>query len=278
MKIAFIGCGNMAQSLIGGLIANGTNSNDIIVADPQEASTAAAKNKWSVTVANDNRDAASKADVVVLAVKPQQMKNVLTDMAADLDQQLLVSIAAGILTRDILTWAHGPDKQPATDKQLAVVRCMPNTPALIQCGATGLYADSSATDAQRKTAENILAAVGITAWVENESQLDAITALSGSGPAYFFLMIEAMTDAAKELGLQHDLAVNFATQTALGAARMTAEGDNEPAQLRKNVTSPAGTTEAALKSFDNDNFRKIVLSAMQAADKRARELGSELGQ
>ena len=278
MKIAFIGCGNMAQSLIGGLIANGTNSNDIIVADPQEASTAAAKNKWSVTVANDNRDAASKADVVVLAVKPQQMKNVLTDMAADLDQQLLVSIAAGILTRDILTWAHGPDKQQATDKQLAVVRCMPNTPALIQCGATGLYADSSATDAQRKTAENILAAVGITAWVENESQLDAITALSGSGPAYFFLMIEAMTDAAKELGLQHDLAVNFATQTALGAARMTAEGDNEPAQLRKNVTSPAGTTEAALKSFDNDNFRKIVLSAMQAADKRARELGSELGQ
>ncbi len=278
MKIAFIGCGNMAQSLIGGLIANGTNSSDIIVADPQEASTAAAKNKWSVTVANDNRDAASKADVVVLAVKPQQMKNVLTDMAADLDQQLLVSIAAGILTRDILTWAHEPDKQQATDTQLAVVRCMPNTPALIQCGATGLYADSSATDAQRKTAENILAAVGITAWVENESQLDAITALSGSGPAYFFLMIEAMTDAAKELGLQHDLAVNFATQTALGAARMTAEGDNEPAQLRKNVTSPAGTTEAALKSFDNDNFRKIVLSAMQAADKRARELGSELGQ
>lgn len=278
MKIAFIGCGNMAQSLIGGLIANGTNSNDIIVADPQEASTAAAKDKWGVTVANDNLDAASKADVVVLAVKPQQMKNVLTDMASDLDQQLLVSIAAGILTRDILTWAHASSNQQASNKQLAVVRCMPNTPALIQCGATGLYADSSATDAQRKTAENILAAVGTTAWVEEEPQLDAITALSGSGPAYFFLMIEAMTDAAKELGLQHDLAVNFATQTALGAARMTAEGDIEPAQLRKNVTSPAGTTEAALKSFDNDNFRKIVLSAMQAADKRARELGSELGQ
>ena len=141
-----------------------------------------------------------------------------------------------------------------------------------------MFADSSVTDAQRSTAEGILNSVGITAWVTEESQLDAITALSGSGPAYFFLMIEAMTDAAKELGLDHDLAVSFATQTALGAARMTAEGNIEPAQLRKNVTSPAGTTEAALNSFNNDNFRSIVLSAMQAADKRAQELGDELGQ
>ena len=272
MKIAFIGCGNMAQSLIGGLIANGTEGQNIIVADPLPASTTQAAEKWNVTVADNNLDAAAKADVIVLAVKPQQMKNVLTDMASALDQQLLVSIAAGILTRDMLAWAN------ASNSKVAIVRCMPNTPALIQCGATGLYADSAVTDSQRKTAEVILGAVGATAWVERESQLDAITALSGSGPAYFFLMIEAMTDAAKELGLDHDLAVNFATQTALGAARMTAEGDTDPAQLRKNVTSPAGTTEAALKSFDNDNFRKIVLSAMQAADKRAHELGTELGQ
>jgi len=241
MKIAFIGCGNMAQ-----------------------------------TVAGNNNEAASQADVVVLAVKPQQMKNVLTDMQPQLQDQLLISIAAGILTRDMLTWARG--SSTADSKNIAIVRCMPNTPALIQNGATGMFADSSVTDAQRSTAEGILNSVGITAWVTEESQLDAITALSGSGPAYFFLMIEAMTDAAKELGLDHDLAVSFATQTALGAARMTAEGNIEPAQLRKNVTSPAGTTEAALNSFNNDNFRSIVLSAMQAADKRAQELGDELGQ
>ena len=218
MKIAFIGCGNMAQSLIGGLIANGSDGGDIIVADPSTTSTASAAEKWNVTVASDNRDAVARAEVVVLAVKPQQMKNVLTDIASELNQHLLVSIAAGILTRDILTWAQ------ASGKDVAVVRCMPNTPALIQCGATGLYADRNATDDQRKTAESILAAAGTTAWVDSESQLDAITALSGSGPAYFFLMIEAMTDAAKELGLDHNLAVEFATQTALGAARMTAEG------------------------------------------------------
>ena len=271
MKIAFIGCGNMAQSLIGGLIANGTDGCDIIVADPNEAVVKSAANKWNLTIARDNRDAVARAEVVVLAVKPQQMKPVLTDMADVLSQQLLVSIAAGLLTRDMLSWAG------AAQKDIAIVRCMPNTPALIQCGATGLFAESGVTTDQRNTAESILSAVGTTAWVDEESQLDAITALSGSGPAYFFLMIEAMTEAAKELGLNHDLALNFATRTALGAARMTDEGDVDPARLRKNVTSPAGTTEAALNSFNDDNFKKIVLKAMRAADKRARQLGNELG-
>ncbi len=279
MKIAFIGCGNMAQSLIGGLIANGTSGSDILVADPQTDSTTAAAEKWNVTVASSNRDAVTAATAVVLAVKPQQMKSVLSDITDALDNQLLISIAAGVLTSDMLNWANG------AEKNIAIVRCMPNTPALIQQGATGLYADDTVTASQRKIAEDILQAAGQTAWVKEESQLDAITALSGSGPAYFFLMIEAMTDAAKELGLQHDLAVSFATQTALGAAQMVAQsahqsdgnGNIDAARLRKNVTSPAGTTEAALNSFDKDQFRAVVLRAMQAANHRAFELGRELG-
>ena len=268
MKIAFIGCGNMAQSLIGGMIANGTSSSNIAVADPSDTATAVAEKKWNVTVAANNNEAVSDTDVVVLAVKPQQMQTVLTGIADHLTDQLLVSIAAGIQTKDMLNWAN--------TSQVAIVRCMPNTPALLQCGATGLFAASNVTSEQRKIAEEILNAVGLTAWVDQESQLDAITALSGSGPAYFFLMIEAMTEAATELGLNKDLAIQFATQTALGAARMTTESDVEPAQLRKNVTSPAGTTEAALNSFNNNNFTEIVAQAMQAADKRAGELGREL--
>ena len=265
MKIAFIGCGNMAQSLVGGLIANGTGGRDIIVADPSSDATADAAIKWNVTVATDNSAAVKDAGVVILAVKPQQIKDVLTGISEQLTDQLLVSIAAGIQTRDMMTWADSPD--------IALVRCMPNTPALLQCGATGLFAAGNISDAQRTIAEDILNAVGLTAWVEQETQLDAITALSGSGPAYFFLMIEAMTEAAVELGLNPELAVQFATQTALGAARMTAESDIDPAQLRQNVTSPAGTTEAALNSFKQNNFKQIVAHAMQAADKRSRELG-----
>lgn len=271
MKIAFIGCGNMAQSLIGGLIANGFSADDIIVADPSDTATAKAADSWHVVVAKDNAEAVAEATVVVLAVKPQQMKSVLTSIADQLDDQLLVSIAAGIQTGDMLAWAN------ATHNNAAVVRCMPNTPALLQCGATGMFANEGVSDEQRSVAESVLQSVGATAWVETESQLDAITALSGSGPAYFFLMIEAMTEAATELGLNRDLAVQFATQTALGAARMASEGNDDPAQLRINVTSPAGTTEAALNSFNTNNFKQIVLSAMQAADQRARVLGTELG-
>ena len=259
----------MAQSLIGGMIANGTSGGNIAVADPSDTATAVAEKKWNVTVAANNNEAVSDTDVVVLAVKPQQMQTVLTGIADHLTDQLLVSIAAGIQTKDMLNWAN--------TSQVAIVRCMPNTPALLQCGATGLFAASNVTNEQRTVAKDILNAVGLTAWVDQESQLDAITALSGSGPAYFFLMIEAMTEAATELGLNKDLAIQFATQTALGAARMTTESDVEPAQLRKNVTSPAGTTEAALNSFNKNNFIEIVAQAMQAANKRAAELGRELG-
>ncbi len=271
MKIAFIGCGNMAQSIIGGLVASGFAKQNIVVADPTTASTDIAASKWNVVVAENNAHAVTQADVVVLAVKPQMMKAVLTELAPHLNAQLLVSIAAGTQTRDMLKWAN------STNNNIAMVRCMPNTPALVQQGATGLYADSKVTKAQRKIAEDILAAVGITAWVEHETQLDAITALSGSGPAYFFLLIEQMAEAAEALGLDKDQAVKFATQTALGAATMAHESDISPSQLRQNVTSPAGTTEAALNSFKSDNLQQIVLRAMTAANERAQELGKELG-
>jgi len=278
VKIAFIGCGNMARSLIGGLIANGQSPTNITVADPSEDATHAAAADWGVTVADNNQQAVQTADVVVLAVKPQKMKAVLTDVADTLSSQLLISLAAGILSKDMLAWSQVPNnKVSASEKEIALIRCMPNTPALLQAGATGLYANSSVSNEQRSIAETILNAVGTIAWVEQESQLDAITALSGSGPAYFFLMIESMTEAAVQLGLAKETATQFAIQTALGAARMAAESGTEPAELRQNVTSPAGTTEAALNNFTNNNFKQIVLSAMQAADKRAQELGKELG-
>ena len=174
MKIAFIGCGNMAQSLVGGLIANGTDGRDIIVADPSSDATADAAIKWNVTVATDNSAAVKDAGVVILAVKPQQMKNVLTGISEQLTDQLLVSIAAGIQTRDMMTWADSPD--------IALVRCMPNTPALLQCGATGLFAAGNISDAQRTIAEDILNAVGLTAWVEQETQLDACLLYTSPSP------------------------------------------------------------------------------------------------
>ena len=261
----------MAQSLIGGLVANGHPADDIIVADPAKSATDIAVDRFGVAVAGDNKEAFTSADTVVLAVKPQQMKNVLSAVADHLESQLLISIAAGIRTQDMLSWAH------ADQNQIAIVRCMPNTPALLQAGATGLYADANVTQAQRSTAQSVLQAVGITAWVTEEKQLDAITALSGSGPAYFFLMIEAITEAALQLGLEEDIASQFANQTALGAARMVSEGDLDPATLRQNVTSPAGTTEAALNDFSHNNFKQIVLDAMRAANDRAMELSKELG-
>jgi len=183
-----------------------------------------------------------------------------------LNGKLVVSIAAGVQCRNITKWAA---------ETFELVRCMPNTPALLQCGATALYADTGVSAANRDAATTILSAAGEVAWVESESELDAITALSGSGPAYFFLLIETMTNAAIKQGLAPDLANKFAIQTALGAARMAHAGEHSPAQLRKNVTSPGGTTEAALNSFGDNNFHEIVERAMQAAHDRSEQLGQD---
>lgn len=268
MKIAFIGGGNMARSLIGGMIENGYQRDHITVSDPLPATTRLLNEDFGITTSDDNRMAASGAQAIVLAVKPQQMRDVTAGLGNAADGKLTISIAAGVLSKDIVAWSDGAP---------AVVRCMPNTPALLRCGATALYARDDVASDQRNSAESILSAVGSIAWVDDESQLDAITALSGSGPAYFFLLIESMAAAGEKLGLDKALAEQFAIQTALGAANMASTGEVSPSELRRRVTSPAGTTEAALNSFSDSNFKTIVEHAMNAANNRAVELGSELG-
>ncbi|OED39448.1 pyrroline-5-carboxylate reductase [Chromatiales bacterium (ex Bugula neritina AB1)] len=259
----------MARSLIGGLVDADMAAGSISVSDPGTGVCEALHSDFGIHHAGSNGELLAGCDLVVMAVKPQQMKTVVSELAGQFQNKLLVSIAAGVLSNDLLAWTKQPDT--------AIVRCMPNTPALLKCGATGLFANHYVTEQQRQQAESVLAAVGDAAWVDSESQLDAITALSGSGPAYFFLLIESMIDAAQQMNLPKDLATRFAIQTALGAANMAQSSNLEPAQLRENVTSPAGTTEAALNSFSAANLSKIVQHAMQAAEHRAVELGIELG-
>ena len=185
---------------------------------------------------------------------------------------LFISIAAGIKSTDIDNWLGNAD-----DTQQAIVRCMPNTPALVQCGAAGLFANSAVSDSQKQQAEKIMQAVGIVIWVDNEAQINAVTAVSGSGPAYFFLMMEAMQQAGEKLGLSSDVAQQLVLQTALGAARMAIENDLPPAELRKMVTSKGGTTEQAILSFESAGYQQIVLDALQAANDRSISLADELG-
>jgi pyrroline-5-carboxylate reductase len=268
--LAFIGAGNMASSLIGGLIADGYPPDRIRVSDAYPAVAQAVGQRFGVTVCQDNQAAIEGATVVILAVKPQMMRSVLEDLASDLAKTtpLLLSIAAGISCQSIVTWSGGLK---------AVVRTMPNTPAMVQSGATGLYASPEVTDRQRDASESILRAVGVTVWVHQESLIDTVTALSGSGPAYFFLLMEAMEEAGIALGLDRSTASLLSQQTALGAGRIAIESPESPAELRRRVTSPGGTTEQAIATFESEGFRDLVLKAMQAAKARAEVLSEELG-
>ncbi|HEY7873208.1 MAG TPA: pyrroline-5-carboxylate reductase [Rudaea sp.] len=267
--IAFIGGGNMARSLIGGLIRNGTPPETISVAEPNAELRAALVRDFSVITHADNADAARAVDVVVLAVKPQVMKTVCAGLreVAQARKPLIVSIAAGIRGAQLDAWLGG---------DLAIVRCMPNTPALIGAGATGAYANAHVDAAQRALAQDILAAAGLVAWLDDEAQMDTVTALSGSGPAYFFLLTEALIEAAVAQGLPRDAARELATQTCLGAGRMLREDGAAPAELRRRVTSPNGTTQAALESFAADGFAQIVKRAVAAAARRGGELSAQL--
>ena len=267
--IAFIGGGNMARSLIGGLIRNGTPPETISVAEPNAELRAALAREFSVAVHADNADAAHAADVAVLAVKPQVMKTVCAGLrdVAQARKPLIVSIAAGIRGAQLDAWLGG---------NLAIVRCMPNTPALISAGATGACANARVDAAQRALAQDILAAAGLVAWLDDETQMDTVTAISGSGPAYFFLLTEALIEAAVAQGLPRDAAQELATQTCLGAGRMLREDGAAPAELRRRVTSPNGTTQAALESFAADDFAQIVKRAVAAATKRGGEMSAEL--
>lgn len=266
--IAFVGGGNMARSLIGGLIARGAQPAQLAVSEPQESLRQALAADFGVRVSDDNLDAARDAELLLLAVKPQAMRTVCEGLSGKLDNAIVVSIAAGITCSQIQRWLGSAG---------AVVRCMPNTPALLGVGATGLYATPSTTATQRAAAEAVLGAVGLCVWIEDESQMDAVTALSGSGPAYVFLLAEAMQDAAIAVGLPVEAARQLTRQTLLGAARMLTEGEETAATLRQRVTSPGGTTQAALESFEADGFRAAVERAIAAAQRRGAELSRELG-
>ena len=268
-KIGFIGAGNMASSLIKGLIASGHAPSQIWVSGRSQETLHALAETLKINTCTDNNDLVSQVDVIVLAVKPQVLHSVALSIVDKLTvNKLVVSIAAGISQSSLAAWL-GDD--------CAIVRCMPNTPALVQTGATALHANNQVSDNQKDLAENILRSVGICLWVEHESELDAVTAVSGSGPAYYFLLMEAMEQAATELGLDEKTARLLVQQTALGAAKMAIESDETSAQLRQNVTSPGGTTEQAIKTFEEGEFSLLVSKALHAARDRSIEMSTELG-
>lgn len=271
LRIGFIGGGNMARSLVGGLVQKGCPPARISVADPSPEQRTLLAKRFGVKTTAENREAAEDAEVLVIAVKPQLFRQAATSLKGLVNQgrPLVISVAAGIATPDIVRWLGG---------RAAVVRVMPNTPALIGAGAAGLYATPAVSADQRGIAAALLEAVGTALWIEDESLMDAVTALSGSGPAYFFLLTELMESAARELGLPSDAARRLALQTAYGAARMALESGQAPAELRKQVTSAGGTTAAAVKVFEDAGLGAIVLRALTAARDRGREMSREAGE
>ncbi len=268
--ISFIGGGNMATSLIGGLIADGRDPASIYVSDPERATLEALADAFRVQTSTDNEEAVSHGSTVVFAVKPQIMAPVVKGIAVPgkAHRPLFISVAAGVREPDILRWL-GFDA--------AIVRSMPNTPALVGSGATALYANSFVSDEQRSLAESVLRAVGLTLWVEDENLLDAVTGLSGSGPAYYFLLMEYMERTGISMGLSKDDARVLTIQTAFGAAKMALESSDSPATLRTRVTSPGGTTERALDALMAGGMEHLIHGALEASRDRAVELGHEFG-
>lgn len=264
-NICFIGGGNMAQALIGGLLSRGLPATRVTVSDPVEHVRELLQAK-DIHVTDNNIDAIRDADIVVLAVKPQVLADVLKPLNGLFTDKLIVSIVAGAEIETISAF---------TGTEM-VVRVMPNTPALVQTGAHGLFAYPVVDDTKRELASQVLAATGLTLWVKSEDQIDAVTAVSGSGPAYFFYMMESMIRAGKNMGLDEKTATALTLQTALGAAQMAITSSNTPAELRKNVTSPNGTTQAALEVFDRAQISQNIQTALAAAQKRSQELAQDL--
>lgn len=269
-RICFIGCGNMGGSLIGGLLANSYNKDFICGSDPDSKQRNKLKDRYDIEVYENNAEALTGAEVVVLAVKPQVMQSTVTGIAELLAgrQVLIISIAAGIRISSLNRWLGDA---------LPVVRAMPNTPALIRAGVTALYASAPVSSIQRELSESIMRSVGTVVWVDNEASMDAVTALSGSGPAYFFLLMEVLEKAALELDLPIEKARLLILETALGAAKMAVESNCDAATLRRQVTSPGGTTEQALKVLQQGNLDKLFLQAVRAAQLRSVELAETLG-
>lgn len=265
IKITFIGAGNMASSLAGGIIAKGFDPLNITLTDVNDSQLAQVRSQLHVNTSRDNLSACQKADVIVLAVKPQVMGDVLAPLKDIVSSRkpLVISIAAGITLAKLQGWLG---------QHTAIVRCMPNTPALVEAGATGLFANANVSDLQKEQARSIMASVGLALWVDSEDQIDAVTALSGSGPAYFFLVMEAMIAAGQALGLSEQVSRQLTLQTALGSAQMAITGSVEPAELRRRVTSPGGTTERAISIMEKNGLRDTFLEALKGAYDRSKEL------
>lgn len=268
--VGFIGAGNMARSLIGGLRVSGVDGSRIIVADPVAEQLTEVKRQHDVRVCSDNTLVARGADLLVLAVKPQDMPGVATGIASALSDRrpLIISVAAGVRVDALSGWLGGYDR---------IVRTMPNRPALLRKGVTALYAPATVAEDQRLAAQWLMASVGVAVWVDREELLDAVTAVSGSGPAYFFLLTELLESAALELGLPPEVARTLAIETAYGAACMAHAGIDTPQRLREQVTSRGGTTAAALRVLEEADLRGIVARAVAAACRRSAELAAESG-
>ncbi len=264
--VVIIGAGNMGASLACGLISNYPKEN-IWLTDTADDKLIYLKNKFGFNTSKNNAEAVAKADVIIFAVKPQIISSIVTELASAIQKRkpLVLSIAAGILENSLQHWLGG---------KISIVRAMPNTPALIGCGATGLFANTYVTGEQKNLAEAIMRAVGVTVWVEDEELMDVVTALSGSGPAYYFLILEAFQDAAISLGLPKDIARLLSLQTAYGSARMALESEQDVIALRKQVTSPGGTTEQAIRVLEEGHLRELIAKALQAANHRSKELSN----
>jgi len=268
-NIGFIGAGNMAYALINGLLNNGYDSKNIKVSDPNDKLLRKREAELNITTFANNSSLLEVCDIIVFAVKPQVLSEVCLELREKITpKHLFISIVAGIRVNDINRWLGA---------NYPLVRTMPNTPALLQHGVTGLFQNELVNDEQKALVTTILSSVGDCFWVNEESLIDAITAISGSGPAYFFLLMQSMTQAGIALGLDEKTAKQLSIQTGFGASLMATTSGNDPETLRANVTSPNGTTQAAIECFQDQNFEGIVANATRAAFNRARELSNELG-
>lgn len=269
MKVAFIGGGNMASAIIGGLVARGFRRADLLVVEVDANARTRLLSAYGVKAIEGPGQALAEADVIVMAVKPQQMREAAAAIAPFIAAPLVITIAAGIRLADLSRWLGGRDR---------LVRAMPNTPALVHAGITGLFALPSVSENDRQAAQDLLSAVGATLWFEHETDLDAVTAVSGSGPAYVFYAIEALEAAAGELGLEPGASRSLALWTFVGAAKLAIERSGEsPAQLRAQVTSRGGTTERALEVLEGAEVKARFIEAVKAACERSRELGAAHG-
>lgn len=269
LTVSFIGAGNMASAIIGGMLDSGFKASSIWASAPNDDHLQSIRKRFGISVTTDNRYCAQQADMVVLAVKPQAMADVCRDIApiAQNTRPLMVSIAAGLGTDTLDEWLGGG---------LPIVRVMPNTPSLVGKGAAGLFASEGVSGAQKEMVQSVFEGIGLAVWVEDEALLHGVTALSGSGPAYFFLMLESLEAAATEAGVNPKTARQLAIQTMAGAAEMAAKSEHDPAQLKKNVMSPGGTTEQAVNTFEEGGMRDLVKKAYNAAYKRSEEMAKEL--